>query len=127
MVQSMERLLIVMACGAIGTLARYAAASAIMERVNSRFPFGTFFVNITGCLLIGALMTILAQRGAHPNWRLGLVVGFLGGYTTFSSFEYETYLSTRTGFPFIALMNVTASVIVGYLAVWLGAALASRQ
>ena len=127
MVLSMERYLIIMAGGAIGTLARYAASSAIMARVNSRFPFGTFFVNITGCLLIGALMTILAERGAHPNWRLGLVVGVLGGYTTFSSFEYEAYLSTRTGFPFIALMNVTASVVVGYLAVWLGAALATRH
>ncbi len=123
----MERYLIIMAGGAIGTLARYAASSAIMARVNSRFPFGTFFVNITGCLLIGALMTILAERGAHPNWRLGLVVGVLGGYTTFSSFEYEAYLSTRTGFPFIALMNVAASVAVGYLAVWLGAALATRH
>ncbi len=123
----MERYLIIMAGGAIGTLARYAASSAIMARVNSRFPFGTFFVNITGCLLIGALMTILAERGAHPNWRLGLVVGVLGGYTTFSSFEYEAYLSTRTGFPFIALMNVAASVVVGYLAVWLGAALATRH
>ena len=127
MVLSMERYLIIMAGGAIGTLARYAASSAIMARVNSRFPFGTFFVNITGCLLIGALMTILAERGAHPNWRLGLVVGVLGGYTTFSSFEYEAYLSTRTGFPFIALMNVAASVVVGYLAVWLGAALATRH
>ena len=123
----MERYLIIMVGGAVGTLARYAAASAIMERVNSRFPFGTFFVNITGCLLIGILMSILAQRGAHPYWRLGLVVGFLGGYTTFSSFEYETFLSTRTGFPFIALMNVGASVVVGYLAVWLGAFIASRQ
>ncbi len=127
MVLSMERYLIIMAGGAIGTLARYAASSAIMARVNSRFPFGTFFVNITGCLLIGALMTILAERGAHPNWRLGLVVGVLGGYTTFSSFEYEAYLSTRTGFPFVALMNVAASVVVGYLAVWLGAALATRH
>ena len=123
----MERYLIVMAGGAIGTLARYAAASAIVERVNSRFPFGTFAVNISGCLLIGALMTILAQRAAHPNWRLGLVVGFLGGYTTFSSFEYETYISTRSGFPGIALMNITASVVAGYLAVWLGATLAAKH
>lgn len=127
MVLSMERYLIIMAGGAIGTLARFVAASAIMARINSRFPFGTFFVNISGCLLMGALMTILAERSAHPNWRLGLVVGFLGGYTTFSSFEYETYLSTRTGLPFIALLNVTASVVAGYVAVWLGAALASRQ
>lgn len=123
----MDRYLIIMAGGALGTLARYVAASAIMERVNSRFPFGTFFVNITGCLLIGVMMTFLSQRGAHPNWRLGLVVGFLGGYTTFSSFAYEAYLSTRTGFPFVAMLNVAGSVIAGYLAVWAGAALAARH
>jgi CrcB protein len=123
----MERYLVVMVGGAIGTLARYLAASTIMARMNSRFPFGTFFVNITGCLLIGIIMTWLVERGAHPNWRLGLVVGFLGGYTTFSSFEYETYISTREGVPLIGLLNVSASVVVGYLAVWLGAAIASKQ
>ncbi|MEO8131714.1 MAG: CrcB family protein, partial [Bryobacteraceae bacterium] len=90
-------------------------------------PFGTLFVNLTGCVLMGALMTVLAERGAHPHWRLGLVVGFLGGYTTFSSFEYETYFSVRSGFPLLAVLNVAASVIAGYFAVWLGATLAGRQ
>ncbi len=122
----MERYFVIMAGGAMGTLARYVAASAIMSRVNSRFPFGTVFVNITGCFLIGALMTFLAARGAHPHWRLGLVVGFLGGYTTFSSFEYETYMSTVTGFPLIGLLNITGSVVVGYIAVWVGALIAGK-
>ena len=123
----MERYLVIMAGGAIGTLARYLAASVIMERWNSRFPFGTFFVNISGCLLIGIIMTLLDERGAHPNWRFGLVVGFLGGYTTFSSFEFETYIFTRDGLPFVGLLNIIASVVIGYLAVWLGAAIASKH
>ena len=68
--------------------------------------------------LIGVIMTALTRGEApHPNWRLLLVAGFLGGYTTFSSFAYETFASS----PWIGLLNVVASVVVGYLAVWLGA------
>jgi CrcB protein len=123
----MDRYLVIMAGGAIGTLARYLAASVIMERMNSRFPFGTFIVNVSGCLLIGIIMTLLTERGANPIWRLGLVVGFLGGYTTFSSFEFENYILTRDGLPFVGLLNIIASVVIGYLAVWLGAAIASKH
>src|SRR5690242_2628859 len=81
------RYLLVMLGGGAGTVARYAAASAIMARAGSRFPLGTVIVNITGCFLIGVLMTLLTERyNLDPNLRLLLVVGFLGGYTTFSSF-----------------------------------------
>ena len=71
---------------------------------------------------VGVLMILLTERlQPHPNWRLFLVVGVLGGYTTFSSFEYETYQAIRGGAPWIGLANVAASVIFGYLAVCLGA------
>ena len=63
----------------------------------------------------------------NPNWRIFLVVGFLGGYTTFSSFAWETYVNARDGSPWIGLLNVTASVVVGYLAVWLGAIAVGRR
>jgi fluoride exporter len=123
-----EKYLIVLAGGAAGSLARYVASTAIMTRFGGRFPLGTILVNVSGCFLIGVLMTLLSVRfQPHPNWRLGLVVGFLGGYTTFSSFEYETFAAIREGSLLIGLLNVAASVILGYLAVWLGVLAAGRQ
>jgi fluoride exporter len=123
-----ERWLIVLAGGAAGSLARYLVSSAIMNRLGGRFPWGTLLVNVSGCFLIGVLMTLLTERfQPHPNWRLGLVVGFLGGYTTFSAFEYETYLAVRAGSLMLGILNVSASVILGYLALWLGALVAGKQ
>ncbi len=99
-----------------------------MQRFAGRFPMGTFAVNITGSFLIGLLMTFLTERfQPHPNWRMFLVIGFLGGFTTFSSFEYETYTSVRQGAEWIAAFNVLASVVLGYVAVWLGVMSASRR
>jgi CrcB protein len=72
-------------------------------------------------------MTILTERfQLNPNWRLLLVVGFLGGYTTFSSFEWETYTAVRAGGFRAGLLNIVSSVMLGYIAVWLGSMLASR-
>jgi fluoride exporter len=124
----MEKYLIVLLGGAIGSLARYLAATAVMSRYPGRFPLGTLIVNVTGCFLIGAIMTSLTQKASsHPNWRLFLVVGFLGGYTTFSSFAWETYLSARDGRPWVGLLHVITSVILGYFAVWLGVISANRR
>ena len=73
-------------------------------------------------------MTLLTERmKPHPNWRLFLVVGVLGGYTTFSSFEYETLQAVRDGERWLGLLYVMSSVLIGYAAVWLGAALAARR
>jgi len=124
----MDKYLLVLVGGAMGSLARYLAGTAVMSRFSGRFPLGTLVVNVTGCFLIGMIMTLLSQRAApHPNWRLLLVVGFLGGFTTFSSFAYETFTAAREGSMWIGLMNVVASVALGYLAVWLGAMSAGRR
>jgi CrcB protein len=99
-----------------------------MQRFTGKFPLGTFVINFTGSFLIGLLMTLFTERfQPHPNWRLFLVIGFLGGFTTFSSFEYETYSSARQGAEWIAALNVLASVALGYIAVWFGVMAASRR
>jgi fluoride exporter len=118
----MDKIVLVLIGGAAGSLARYLTGTAIMSRFPGRFPLGTLIVNVSGCFLIGVIMTLLSERPApHPNWRLFLVVGFLGGFTTFSSFAYETYVATRDGNMGIGLMNILTSVVLGYVAVWLGA------
>lgn len=114
--------------GGSGALLRFVFGTAIMQRFGGTFPLGTIVINVTGSFLIGLLMTVLTEHfQPHPYWRLFLVVGFLGGYTTFSSFEYETLQAARQGSRWIALLNVAGSVLLGYLAVWLGAALAGRR
>jgi CrcB protein len=121
------RYLLVLIGGGTGALARYVAASAIMTRFGGRFPLGTLVINVTGCFLMGLVMTVLTERlNLDPAWRLLLVVGFLGGYTTFSSFEWETYTSVRDGGLWTGMLNVAASIMLGYVAVWLGTVLARR-
>jgi CrcB protein len=123
----MIRYLLVLIGGGAGALARYVAASAIMTRFGGRFPLGTLAINVTGSFLIGFLMTMLTERlHFDPKWRLLLVVGFLGGYTTFSSFEWETYTAVRDGSLRTGMLNIVSSVMLGYLAVWLGVMLARR-
>ena len=124
----MDRYLVVLAGAGLGGLTRYVAGTWIMAKYGGRFPLGTFIINVTGSFLIGVLMTLLTERlQPHPNWRLFLVVGILGGYTTFSSFEYETYQAVRDGERWMGMLYVAGSVLLGYLGVWLGAMLAARQ
>jgi CrcB protein len=123
----MIRYVLVLVGGGAGALARYIAASAIMARFGGRFPLGTLAINVTGSFLIGFLMTMLTERfHFDPKWRLFLVVGFLGGYTTFSSFGWETYTAVRDGSLRTGMLNVVLSVTLGYIAVWLGVMLARR-
>jgi len=124
----LDKYMVVLAGAGLGGLARYVAGTWIMAKYGGRFPLGTFVINITGAFLIGILMTLLTERfQPHPNWRLFLVVGFLGGYTTFSSFEYETYQAVRDGEHWLGLIYVGGSVVLGYLGVWLGSVLASGR
>lgn len=113
--------------GGVGSVFRFLISTVIMTRTGSRFPLGTVFINITGSFLIGLLMTMLTERlSPNPNLRLLLVTGFLGGYTTFSSFEWETLGLVRDGGWWLGLLNTVGSVSLGYIAVWLGAVIARR-
>ncbi len=117
----------VMLGAAAGGLGRYAITTAITEEFGGNFPLGTFLVNLSGSFLIGLVMTLITERWiVHPNWRLLLVVGVLGGYTTFSSLEFETIQAVRRGLPWVSLLNAFGSLILGYVAVWFGMAVASR-
>ncbi len=124
----MVRIALVMAGGAIGSLARYLFVTYVYSRTSGPFPLGTFLVNISGAFLIGLVMTFLAERWmGNPHLRLLLVVGVLGGYTTFSSLEYEAYAAAQMGHRAVALAYVVASAIVGYWAVLLGVWAAAKR
>jgi fluoride exporter len=107
--------------GCLGSVLRFWLGSFIAGRLGSRFPYGTFVINITGSFLVGVVVTVLATK-AHwsPNWRYLIPIGFIGGYTTFSAFEYETFRLFQDGQPLAAILNVTLSVVVGFAGVWAG-------
>jgi fluoride exporter len=109
--------------GALGSVARYTVGLWIYERMGTRFPYGTFVINISGCFIIGFALTILDARvGLPPAWREAIPIGFVGAYTTFSTFEYETLRAVQNGQPAIGLLYVALSVVIGFAAVWLGSA-----
>ena len=120
--------LLILLGGGVGSLSRYLIGSAVVTRYGTRLPImGTMTINVTGSFLIGILMTLITERfGTNQNLRPLLVIGFLGGYTTFSSFEWETYSVIRDGGFWVGILNIVGSVTLGYAAVWLGAMLARR-
>jgi fluoride exporter len=111
--------------GALGSLARYVVGSTIVNRIGNRFPYGTFVINLTACVIIGFSLTLLNRRtGLDPAWRYLIPIGFVGAYSTFSTFEWEIFTSLQTSAFLIAALYVSLSVLLGLLAVWLGALLA---
>ena len=108
-----------------GAVARYQIAAMIQARIPAGFPWGTFVVNISGCLVMGIATTLVTDRlVVHPNWRYLIPIGFIGAYTTFSTFEMETFRAVAEGAWLVGLVNVLASVLAGYVALWLGVVLA---
>lgn len=109
--------------GALGAIARYQLAAMIQNRIPVGFPWGTFVVNISGCLVMGVATTLLTDRLVHPNWRFLIPIGFIGAYTTFSTFELETFRAVTDGDWLVGGLNVVGSVVAGYVALWLGVVL----
>lgn len=111
--------------GFVGAISRYALAIWIEQRWSHTFPLGTFVINVSGSFLIGLLMVLFTERFlVNPQWRLLLVVGFLGAYTTFSTFEYETGALLKDGEWLFAMLNVVGSVVAGFIALKLGEVIA---
>lgn len=119
---SATHLLLVGIGGFVGSIGRYAVGVwALQSLGQQKFPWGTFAVNLLGCLLIG-LLAALAERYQlfDARWRLLLMTGLIGGFTTFSAFGLETVALLRRGDIGIAVLYVVASVLLGLAAVWLG-------
>ena len=123
----MSKYFVVMLGGAIGAVSRLIVGSLILRFYSGTFPLWTFLINISGSFLIGVLMTIFLDRPAIDlNWRLFLVTGVLGGYTTFSSFEWEALMALRTGAAAVGFLYLVVSVGVGLGAAWAGLLVAIR-
>jgi CrcB protein len=108
--------------GFAGAVVRYGVGTFVTQRMGLRFPYGTFLINVSGCFLIGFFMHLLAERGVLDlHWLYVVVIGFIGAYTTFSTFEYETMRALQDGQIGIGLLYVGSSVLVGFVMVWVGA------
>lgn len=108
------RLALIAIFGAAGTLARYGLQGLVQIRVASTFPYGTLLINLSGCFLLGLIGQFTLNRMViSPDWRVAIAVGFFGGYTTFSSFGWETAKMLEDGEWLRASTYVAASVVVG--------------
>jgi fluoride exporter len=107
--------------GALGAMLRYYLGGTLLARAAAPFPTATFVINVTGSFVIGLFLTLATERiHVSPHLRLAVAVGFVGAYTTFSTFEYETAKLIEDGDITRALLNVVLSFVAGLLAVWLG-------
>ena len=121
------RLTLIAIFGAAGTLARYGLQGLIQLRLGGGFPYGTLLVNLSGCFLLGLIGQFTLNRLVlSPDWRIAIAVGFFGGYTTFSSFGWETAKMLEEGAWLRATTYVSASVVAGLLLSVAGMRLASK-
>lgn len=116
----MERFFWICLAGALGTGARYLIAVWAAQRLGSGFPHGTLIVNLFGCFSIAAVMHAAVTLGWPPTVRAAATIGFIGGMTTYSSFNYETMRLFEEGAPATAFLNLGVTVIGGFIAGWLG-------
>jgi fluoride exporter len=110
--------------GALGSIARYWVGSAVGSRMGVKFPYGTMIINISACIIIGFSITYLGRRaGLNPAWRYLIPIGFVGAYSTFSTYEWETLSTMRSGAFFLAALYAVGSFVLGLAAVWAGSML----
>lgn len=121
------KLILIAVFGALGTLSRYGLQTLFQAKLGTDFPYGTFVINLSGCFFLGLLGQFTLNRLVlSPEWRIAIAVGFFGGYTTFSSFGWETAKLLETGEWLRACVYVLASVLFGLLLSVAGIRLANQ-
>jgi CrcB protein len=121
----LQKYILIAIGGALGSMARYWVGSTIANRVGTKFPYGTFVINITACVVIGFSLSFLAKRAdLNPAWRFLVPVGFIGAYSTFSTYEWETLSTIRSGAFLLSALYAVGSLVLGLAAVWGGSLIA---
>lgn len=123
----MQRYLLIAIGGGLGSMLRYYIGAQAAQRFPLRFPVGTLVINLSACFLIGLTLEVLNR---HANlsqaWRFLVPIGFIGGFSTFSTFEWETWRDMSSGQFWVGLLYLTVSLVGGLMAVELGTALARK-
>lgn len=123
----MQKYIYIALGGSLGSIARYWVGSTIASRLGTKFPYGTFVINITACVIIGFSLTYLNRRiELNPAWRFLVPIGFVGAYSTFSTYEWETLSTVRSGAFLEASLYAFSSLFLGLIAVWAGILIAER-
>ena len=121
----MQKVILIGLAGMIGTLCRYWLSGLVARQYGETFPWGTLVVNVLGCFLAGSLFYLMEERFlVSPMLRTVILIGLLGGFTTFSSFGLQTFTLLRDGEFALAAFNVTLSNLLGLLMLWVGYSLA---
>jgi CrcB protein len=122
---TVQKYLLIAAGGALGSILRYWIGSTISGRMGAKFPYGTFVINMTACIIIGFTLTYFGKRAdLNPAWRFLVPIGFIGAYSTFSTYEWETLSTMRSGAFLLAGLYAVGSLTAGLAATWCGTALA---
>ncbi len=121
----MQKYFLIAVGGGLGSMLRFWVGSTVGGRMGVRFPYGTLIVNLTACAVLGFTLTWFGDRAEiSPAWRYLVAVGFIGAYSTFSSYEWETLSTMRSGAFVLAALYALGSMALGLAATWGGAALA---
>lgn len=112
--------------GALGALMRFWVSTGFYTILGRDFPYGTLAVNLIGSLLMGFLSIWMLDKAVAPEWKMAVLVGFLGAFTTFSTFSLDTLYLIETEAYFKALLNILSNVILCVFAVWVGMLLARQ-
>lgn len=121
----MQKYLYIALGGSLGAIARYWVGSAVASRLGTKFPYGTFAINMSACLILGFSLTYLGKRAElNVAWRYLIPTGFIGAYSTFSTYEWETLSTLRGGAFSLAALYAIGSLVLGLVAAWAGVVLA---